>query len=48
LEFDFTGPHNPVQFIYSANTPEDALGFATQAARTFTRHIEGALSALLD
>jgi len=36
-----------VQFIESADNPEDALGFATQSARTTISRIEAALADIL-
>lgn len=36
-----------VQFIEYADTPEDALGFATQAARTHMAHLAQALEDVL-
>lgn len=38
--------NHAVQFIESAETPEDALGFATQAARGLVRRIEDGLAAV--
>lgn len=43
----FNGPsvgHFVVQISASAETPEDAIGFATQDARTLIRRIEDALT----
>lgn len=37
-----------VQFIQSADTPDDALGFATQEARTFMSRLSDTLSDLAD
>jgi hypothetical protein len=37
-----------VQFIETAETPEDALGFATQAARTFVSRLTESLAEILD